>query len=347
MRSRFEIDAAVVRRVRIGAGLGALVGAWLLALWCVGMLDVVRERLGLFHMGTARYRHAQWASTVAVAAFAAALGSAAVLLVGRSARAVLGLPPMQRGRSERRIGWALIVMALPAGATLGVWSIDEVLVRDKPLAQWMALGLGLLLTLVFAYDVPWLVRKGRAALRALAPLARVPFRRMDALRSGERARMRGKVMALGEPLRVPEGDCVYRRTLGTDLPGGAGEAGAPLEARPFLLRGESGSVRVELDERAVVAVREVEREGTRMALLFVGDDVDVIGDCEGGEDAYRAVGPSIRGGERPLFVLTGGRMLRTRLVLAAAVELGSAVALAAWPLGLAGLFVWTAMLARQ
>src|SRR5262249_4321996 len=215
--------------------------------YCVERLLIEKLRLdmSLFGMGTPVYRKAQWSATAATAALVAGSAALLVWLVARMARALLGLP---RARTELSVGWRATraVVAVPVMVLLVLWSFDEVGLRGSLLAPDRALEAGLALCLMFAYDVPHLMRNGLAALGGRRGLVGARACPLGQLPPTGLVRTAGTVMAAGKTLETPDGPAVYVRThvrTYTDPDDARGPVA--VEVVPFYL--DDGSVRVQVD----------------------------------------------------------------------------------------------------
>jgi hypothetical protein len=324
-RSSFVADALVRRPPSRGLAILGVVAAALLAVWAADAAAAFAERLSLFHVGTSVYKRAQWASTACGMALAAGLACLASWLLGSSLRSAFGLPP---GRRAHPAFTALrVVVGIPLLIWVSLWSSDEFFARRSAAAPLKALGLGLILCAMFAYDVPRLLRNALAALRTRVPLWR-SLTPLDRLPVSGRVRTRGLVRAE----RALPGNAVYRWADGAS------------EAVPFFLEAGGARIAVELDaSRTVVETSAVDDS---VAALLVDAEVEVIADVErpGGGDAYRGGPPRLVAGGDRLFVFTSGAGVNRRLVLAAAVELICALTLSAVTAGF--ILFWTILGAR-
>jgi hypothetical protein len=223
-----------------------------------------------------------------------------------------------------------IAIAFVIGVVLGAWSADEVVVRGMHDAPYWALGLGLVMTSLFAYDVPRLLRNARDALAARAPIRGARMHALSALPPSGRVRVRGTVVADGDEAPVYER---VRQSLGGP---------ERVDGRPFRIRDGRGEALVDTGGTLVVAaVAQGDFENVRVR---AGQPVDIVGEVSGGGDAYRATMPRLHAGGGTLYVLTDGAMMR-RLALAAVVEVLAGVGLALCPLALAAMWVALAALA--
>lgn len=309
--SAFVARAAVKRRARIGDGVLGVIGAVFVGWMATGFASWLLRRLSLFHQGSEVYRTAEWASTTSIASFTFVAGSLAAWLLARSLRAFFGLPvrvvpDWVRGLATLRAFAALIVLGW-----IGLWSIDEILLRTTASAPLISLLLGLAMCAQLTWDAPRLLRDGRAALEARLPILRVPLQPLATLAAPEPGRLvrtRGRVVA------------------------GAGEG------EPFRIEDEGAQAVV--DPTAGPFVSEAEAAGVE-----AGARVEVLGEIVGGGDAYRGGIPTIRARRagpkpQPLMLFGEGGSMARRLVVAGAVELVCAALLASMPLGLTGTWLY-------
>ncbi|HEV8321100.1 MAG TPA: hypothetical protein VG389_05755 [Myxococcota bacterium] len=347
----FAADAAVGRRPEWGRGLAGVAGAAGLGCIVWAFADGLRARLGLFAMGTAVYRDAQWASTAAIASFVAAGTALAVWLLARFLRAALGVPVRPLTRRRARFAKLRAAAAVPMLLILAVWSLDEILVRGVRGAPFVALGLGAVTSLLLAYDVPRLARNGLAALRERTPLLGIPFHELDALPAAGLVRTRGVVAAGDDTLWTAQGACVWLRRTADPTP--LGRESESLEARPFRLEHRGARVFVDLDPARALVVTPAALDPVAAEVgLPVGAPVEVIGAVIAGEaGAYRGAPPRLGPTPGPrgrLFVFAGPRgAMNRRLVLAAAVDLLAAAGLLGSVLFLAVAWSYLGFLARR
>ena len=142
-------------------------------------------------MGTIVYRRAQWGSTVALASCLAVNLSLLTWLVARSLRGALALP--ERHTHFANDAW-FILRAIAGCLVLIILLVrgaDEILLRytEHPMLWSIVLGTGV--NLMFAYDVPRLIRNAMQAMRVRWPLFRTPKYELDALPAAGQVRIRG------------------------------------------------------------------------------------------------------------------------------------------------------------
>jgi hypothetical protein len=296
-------DLAVARRVPRSTALLPLVGAAILLGWTVGLLGDVAARFGTFGYGTIVYKRAQVASTTALAALAMTMFAFAIWLIAISLRAALGLPGRRPSGARAKLTWVRVIVAFVIMITLGSWAEDEFFARGLHDAPTRALGMGLVLTLMFAYDVPRLVRNAVACLRARAPMRRarrVELAALEGARAGERVRVAGRALA--------EAALVY-------------EHAEPPRAASFVLESGHHRVFVDVDPGRLI----VQSDGTH---IDSGASVEVVGEVTtpASKDAYRG-GIARLGGS--IYLFAGAHAMGRRLVTAACVELFAAVGLTA------------------
>ncbi len=328
-------DVLVRRRRRIGSGVIRLIIAVLVVAYASVIVDEITQRLGTFHWGTSVYQRAQWASTVALASWLAAACALAAWLFGTSLRKVFGLPPRPRGRWHTEFNVLRILLLMALGFFLIIWAAEEMIVRKDPNAPHKALAMGLGIILLLAYDVPRLVRRGLALLRARLPLLAIKLVRLDELRASGRVMVRGEVSEIlreareGKPREV-----AYRRWLGEPPAEPGKEPEVFVEASPFILTGEGGGraqVTASADDM-VVQGNPQQEESQVLTEVRLGDRVHVVGDAQlpGGDGPYRQGGVvQLEAKQGPIYIFGAAGPMSRRLVLAGAVELLSAAALAA------------------
>jgi len=340
-----EIDrfgASVAAGVRRGGIAGALfwvlVAGFVLFLVASAFAPALGGRLRILTGGTDRYRLAQWASTAALAAWVALATAFAAWLLGRTFRGALGLPR----RAHRSGFFALrVVLAVPLSIWLLIWASDEYVVRGVSWAPTGALVIGLAMCLMFAHDVPRLLKNGASALRSRVALLRVPRMELTRLHDGW-ARLRGVVAAGGETFEGHDGrPCVYcrdRQYLGDKTeesfaPFLLERGGASLSVEAAAGQAVVEAVAVHEQPAALDAEDEADVVWVRDAELPVGAEVEVVGQVSVEGGAYRG-SARIHAGDGVLLVMTRAAAAHRRLLLSALVELGSALVLAGCVVGL-------------
>ena len=216
--SRFVVRAAAQRR---GSIVGGLSGLGLAAFVCWLGWDVAaslwRDRV-LFAMGTEVYRKAEWATMTARTAFVAVGISFVVWMVAHSLRAALRLPRREAPEVVRSLLALRVLVTVVLVIWLLLWSSEETLLRGVEWAPVGALLLGLMVCGNFAWDVPGLIRDGRAALATAMPVLALPVRSLSSLPQAGRVRVRGTIAAATEVITGTDG------TFGTVPPGPADES---------------------------------------------------------------------------------------------------------------------------
>jgi hypothetical protein len=315
----YETRATLRGPRSIFAGLAGLLLVVLVGWWGLLAIDALLGRVATFDLGySMRYQRAQWASTVALAAWSALFFSVAFWVLGHCLRWGLGLP---RGRPWTRGRWAFLAVrvmaALPLFAVLSVWADDEFFIRRVAHGPHWALGLGVVMCAGLAYDVPRLVRNALACLRARLPLLGAKSRALAELRPGERVQVSGVVAAAPGAINPLIYDWFK-----------AGASPERVTARPFVLEEGGTRVQIDVDPARLVVETEQARPSADLARarICVGEQVTVVGtvEGEGGRDAYRSgplrIGPGPAEADR-LYLFKHGRVVSRRLVLAAVVEL--------------------------
>ena len=360
----FVAQVAVRRRGRVVGGVFALLAAGALGWMAVSFAQgTLVPRLGQYWSGVSEtYRRAQWANTVAAAAWVAGAASLSVWLVAFSLRRAFGLPGQPRSAARTAFFVVRILAAIPFLIWLGLWSADEMGLRRKTGAPFIALGQGLLVCLAFAYDVPRLVRNARTALRSRLPLLRVPRRSLAELPPNGAVRTFGVVARGSEALSGPLDEEVvvhYREERPLPLPDPGVELLPPelqertkrLHAVSFLLThaGQQAFVEVEPD-RLVVEGDEVAGQTYRELTVKVGETVQVVGQVlsgGGGAGGYRSGPARLGAGDGSLLLVKGESVMHRRLLVAGVIELLAAVGLLACVLGLVGFWLYAGRVASQ
>ena len=335
----------VMRPTRRGNGvMRLLIAGVVMFLFINGLGDTLAYRLTTLGWGTSVFQRAQWASTVAVASWLAAAGALAAWMLGTSLRLIFGLPASRPGKLRWIFNVCRAGLFLLLGVILIIWGAEEMIIRKVPHAPEKALGMGLILCGLLAYDIPRLVRRGLACLRMRHPLAHTP--RASLLDLGEEGRFRlsGLVSQVDPaPEDLPHG-VVFRQWERVDADN---KVLIKTLAAPFILSdgGEQARVDAHVDnlvvhcgdgQRSVVGETE---DGQRANIVDIsdGDKVHIIGDVRlQGGGPFRQGAASIEGATGPILLFTEAGAMSRRLYLAGVVELVSAAALGACVVGLFG-----------
>lgn len=333
----------VMRPTRRGEGVMRLLVAGVVVLFFAnGLAGTLEYRLGTLDWGTSVYQRAQWASSVAVAAWLAAAGALAAWLLGTSLRLIFGLPTRRLGKLGWLFNTARAGLFLLLGPTLIVWGAEEMILRDMPNAPEKALGMGLLLCGLLAYDIPRLLRRGMACLRLRQPLVRTPMASLADLGEAGRFRLCGLVTALTPP---PEGlppGVVFRQWERLDADN---KVLIKTQVVPFILAdgGEQARVEAQADNLVVHCGDDKHREtahtedGHPATIVDIrdGDKVHLIADVHpSGGGPFRQGAASLDAASGPMLLFTRAEAMGRRLHIAGVVELVSAGALAVCMVGL-------------
>ena len=339
----------VLRPTRRGEGvLRLLAAAGVLLFFSTPLVGTLQYRLTTLDWGTHVFQRAQWASTVAAAAWLAAAAALAAWLLGTSLRLIFGLPARRPGKLRWLFNLGRAGLFLYFGFWLIIWGAEEMTVRKVAYAPYKALGMGLVLCGLLAYDIPRLLRRGMACLRVRRPLSRSRKASLADLQQEGRYHLTGKVSAL-EP--APEGlprGVVFRRWERRDV---ENRVLIKTEAAPFILWDGGEQARVEARaDNLVVHLGAGQRTATGQTMdgqpatisdICDGDRVHLIGDvrpAEGGP--FRQGAASVEAAIGPMLMFTRARAMGRRLLLAGVVELVSAATLAACVLGLVAFWAY-------